>query len=131
MKPPSLRRLQRAFLTVLLLSAPLAPVRPADNDIVLLEVVWNNPFNPSRGEVTRFQYGVRQVDSSVRLWVFTADGRPVAELADHLAQAGAVYSVDWDGRNNERRLVDSGIYFAVLDAGRYRRKMRRVAVLKE
>ena len=119
-------------LTVLLsplLFAP-SPLLPA-NEAVSLEVSWNNPFNPSQGETTRFDYIVRGQESPVRLMIFSADGRLVATLAEHVAQADKLYSQAWDGRNAEGRLVDSGVYFASLDAGRWQRKVKRVAVLRE
>ncbi|MBI4396704.1 MAG: hypothetical protein HY548_06390 [Elusimicrobia bacterium] len=103
----------------------------AAEDILRLQVAWNNPFNPSRTEETRFEYSVRGQDRPIRLLVFTIDGRLVRELANHVAQSDALYTQPWDGLNEEGRLVDSGLYFVVLDAGRGQKKVRRVAVRRE
>jgi hypothetical protein len=115
-----------ACLFFLLLSAALL----AANDPVLLRVAWNNPFNPSRGEDTAFEYQRQDADGPVALFLFAADGRLVMELARHDAQANTLYTRRWDGKNEEGRLVDSGVYFVALEAGPYR-KVRRIAVLRK
>jgi hypothetical protein len=121
-------RTPRLLLALLLLAAAGAPsARAAERNRISLKVALNNPFNPYRGEATRFEYVVRGQDTPVRVIVFAADGHPVRRLADHLAAADAPNSVDWDGRSDDGGLVSSGVYFVVLDAGDGR-KTARVAV---
>jgi flagellar hook assembly protein FlgD len=117
-------------MTFLILLFLVAEPLHAKNDLVSLQVAWNNPFNPSQGEETRFEYSVQGEDRSVRLLLFTWDGRLVRELAHHLAQAGVVYTQAWDGRNADGELVSSGVYLAALDGGPRQRKVKRVAVLR-
>ncbi len=121
----------RALLASAFLFACGPLLHAAGDEFLFLRVAWNNPFNPSQGQETRFEYLVRGQDSPVRLWVFTLDGHRVLRLADHVAQADVLYTRAWDGRNEEGQLVDSGVYFVVLDTGQGQRKVRRVAVLKE
>jgi hypothetical protein len=122
----------KRFLSLLLFLPLLtAPSRAVEQDVLTLRVVWNNPFNPSRGEVTQFEYEVRGQDARVQLMVFAVDGHAVRQFPDHLALPDTPYTQDWDGRNDRGDLVDSGIYFVALDADRSARRVRRVAVLRD
>jgi hypothetical protein len=69
-----------------------------------------NPFNP----VTTITYGA-PADASVRLAVYSVDGRLVRTLVDDQATAG--YStVVWDGRDDSGVEVGSGVYFCRMEA---------------
>jgi hypothetical protein len=65
-----------------------------------------NPFNPS----TRITYAVagRQ---SIRLSIYSLDGRLVRELARGERDAGT-YDVTWDGTDQRGARVASGVYYA-------------------
>lgn len=121
--------MKSCILLISLLLAP-GPLRSADGSLSL-EVAWNNPFNPSLGEETRFEYSLRDREAAVRLAILSADGRLVALLAEHDATPGTLYTQTWNGLNRDGRPVESGVYFVVLDAGRGDRTVRRVAVLRE
>jgi hypothetical protein len=127
----TLQRPPRAVLATAILFLLCASSSPADEQSFSFRVAWNNPFNPSQGEETRFEYEVFEREGPVRLNVFSADGRPVRRLADHVAPIGVSFSRTWDGRNDDGTLVDSGLYFAVLEAGDSLRKVRRVVVRRE
>jgi hypothetical protein len=78
-----------------------------------------NPFNPS----TTIKYYLSE-DSQVSLSVFNLLGKRVRVLAEGQHHAG-LYSVSWDGRDDNGQVMGSGIYFYELDTGVnvYTRKM--------
>lgn len=118
-------RPRTAVFSLLLLLCPAT--LPAGSGGLSLKVAWNNPFRPSQGEVTRFEYLSRGKDTEVRLTLFDASGRRVRVLADHPAQDGVLYVQDWDGADADGLIVEPGVYFAVLE-GDNQRSVRRVAV---
>ena len=70
-----------------------------------------NPFNPS----TTIGFEI-PLEAQVRLDVYRADGRFIANLA-HRLHAPGTYHVVWDGRDRAGADVPSGVYFAKLLAG--------------
>ena len=78
-----------------------------------------NPFNPS----TTIKYYLTE-DAQVSLTVFNLLGKRIRVLAEGQHQAG-LYSVSWDGRDDNGHVMGSGIYFYELDTGEnvYTRKM--------
>ncbi len=113
---------------VLLLTHTHIPRVSAEDNIVSLQVAWNNPFNPLKNETTRFDFFIHGKDSAVKLFIFAVDGRFVRQLTDQLALANVQYSIPWDGRSENGQVVASGTYFAVLYAGAHRRIQRVVVV---
>jgi hypothetical protein len=71
-----------------------------------------NPFNP----VTTIGF-VLPRRCRVRLGVFDVSGAHVRTLVDRTLDAGAHTAV-WDGRDDERREVASGVYFYRMTAGK-------------
>jgi len=69
-----------------------------------------NPFNPS----TTIRYYI-PYRARVRLDIYDVTGRLVRRLVNTDQRAGR-YEVGWDGRNEEGRNVDSGVYFYRLTA---------------
>jgi endonuclease/exonuclease/phosphatase family metal-dependent hydrolase len=67
-----------------------------------------NPFNPTTTILFDLAASTR-----VRLSVFDARGRWICNLVDEPLPAGT-HRVVWDGRNEQGRLVSSGVYFARL-----------------
>ena len=76
-----------------------------------LDQNYPNPFNS--GTVIRFALPEAR---SVELAVFNLSGQKVATLAQGVREAGQ-YSVRWDGRDDRRRSLASGVYFYRLRAG--------------
>lgn len=74
----------------------------------LLAQNYPNPFNLT----TSIQYSVigDQPLAYITLKIFNLLGQEVVTLVDEPKQPG-YYSVKWDGRNNERRDVSSGVFF--------------------
>ncbi|MDE0041444.1 MAG: T9SS type A sorting domain-containing protein, partial [Candidatus Poribacteria bacterium] len=75
-----------------------------------------NPFNPE----TWFPYRLSEL-TNVRIRIHDVSGRQVRVLnlgakpaGDYLSRSQAAY---WDGRNDARETVSSGLYFYTLEAG--------------
>jgi hypothetical protein len=74
-----------------------------------------NPFNPA----TQIRFDLPRSDH-VRLSVFTVDGRRVTTLADRRFAAGS-HAVSWRGEDHAGRVMGSGTYVYVVEAGGERR----------
>ena len=73
---------------------------------------YPNPFNPS----TRIAFFLPET-RMVKLTIYDTSGRLVKRLVNEMREAGK-YVVEWDGRNESGRRVNSGIYFFRLDTGK-------------
>jgi hypothetical protein len=82
-----------------------------------------NPFNPT----TVIKFSIAS-DQPVRLVVYDVAGRRVRTLVDERRRAN-IYSVSWDGRNDQGQRVASGVYFYRLTAGKFT-KTRKMMLLK-
>jgi hypothetical protein len=74
-----------------------------------------NPFNPQTN--IRFQLPMA---AKVSLAIFNPAGRRILSLLDGEKPAG-FYKVAWNGKDNKGRELPSGIYFAVLKAGKFKK----------
>lgn len=79
-----------------------------------------NPFNPA----TRIPYHVGATER-VTLAVYDVRGARVRALVEGVRAAGA-YEAVWDGRDDGGRVVASGVYFCVMQAGGFRATQRMV-----
>jgi hypothetical protein len=71
---------------------------------------YPNPFNPT----TQIAFEIPEnVSGEMSLIVYDMLGRRVRTLVEQPAQAG-FYQIEWNGRDDQNRLVSSGIYFYVL-----------------
>jgi choice-of-anchor B domain-containing protein len=70
-----------------------------------------NPFNPS----TVIRYAVPKT-GKITVTIYDLLGRPVANLVDAV-QAKGRHAVRWNGLDESRRKVPSGVYLVVLQAG--------------
>jgi hypothetical protein len=76
---------------------------------------YPNPFNPS----TNITYKVKPVKAStarVSLSIYNIHGQLVRSLVDEQKSAG-VYSVKWDGMDNQGRTANTGVYIFKLQSG--------------
>jgi len=97
-----------------------------------LQVDYNNPFNPSKGQITKFRYIIRDTNRRVKVKIFNLSGQIVKTLAgDQLALKEREYTLIWDGKNETGEVVPSGIYFVNLDAADPKGITRRVVVTKK
>lgn len=78
---------------------------------------YPNPFNP----ITKFQFDLPE-PSNVRLIIFNIQGQQVAKLVDNWYSAG-VYHATFDAS-----LLSSGIYFARLEAGEFRKTQKLLLI---
>ncbi len=53
----------------------------------------------------------------VKIFIYNLAGELVRELDDGIRDAGYIYYVDWDGRNDRDGECASGVYFAILKVG--------------
>lgn len=96
-----------------------------------LVVDWNNPFNPAKGQFTKFRYGAMDRDRKLKLRVFTLAGELVREWPEVTALQNCWFSEDWDGKNLDGETVARGIYLVnVEDVGDKKGVTRKVAVIK-
>lgn len=70
-----------------------------------------NPFNPS----TTLRFEIAQ-PSQVSIIIYNAIGQQVATLVNNRMNSG-VYTVTWDARNADGRILPSGVYLARMEAG--------------
>ena len=69
---------------------------------------YPNPFNPS----TKINYSIPERDN-VKIIIYDLLGRVVANLVNEEIDAGD-HSIVWNGTNNDKAIVTSGVYFARL-----------------
>jgi hypothetical protein len=81
---------------------------------------YPNPFNP----VTRIAFGLKE-RSPMSLRIYDAAGRLVRVLVEEPRDAGR-YVEEWNGRDNEGRIAQSGVYFYKLDAGAFEETKKMV-----
>jgi len=81
---------------------------------------YPNPFNPT----TEISY-VLPHDSYVRVEIYNLLGQRVITLVDEYQKAG-YKRVEWDGRDENRVEMGSGVYFCRLKAGHHRSTKRMV-----
>ncbi len=77
---------------------------------------YPNPFNPE----TTIEYAVPTGSGAVpvKLSIYNAIGQQMKILVDEKVNPG-FYSVVWDGRDNQGRLVGTGVYFYRIVAGKF------------
>ncbi len=80
-------------------------------EIFALGANYPNPFNAG----TTMEYAVAR-ESRIQIAVFNISGQLVRKLVDEVQTAG-FKSMKWDGRNQQRADVSSGVYFLRLNAG--------------
>ncbi|HPF70109.1 MAG TPA: right-handed parallel beta-helix repeat-containing protein, partial [Candidatus Krumholzibacteria bacterium] len=74
---------------------------------------YPNPFNPT----TKISFSLPEAQS-VRLAIYSVDGRRVATLVNEVRTAG-LHEVLWKGQDDAGRPMASGVYFCRIDAGPY------------
>ena len=84
---------------------------PGLRDAGALAQNFPNPFNPS----TTIQFALPD-KQHVTLTVYSVQGRRIATLINESKEAGP-HEVKWSGRDDDGRLMPSGVYFYRLEAG--------------
>jgi hypothetical protein len=80
-------------------------------EVFALKQNYPNPFNPE----TEIDYSIPEA-CFVTLNIYNLAGQKVVALIDRYQDAG-MYSVRWDGRDSDGKMMSSGIYFYRLSAG--------------
>ncbi len=83
-------------------------------DNISLEIDYNNPFCPKNGEITKIRYLIKDKDFPVKIYIFTLSGKPIRKLADTVAIKDMLYTIDWDGKNENGEVVTKGLYIVSL-----------------
>lgn len=98
-------------------------------DGILLEIEWNNPFNPEatdpRDRYTTIHYKVKEEGVTIR--VYSINGELVRTWAEDETEGKD--TIDWDGRNDSGKVVGSGVYLVNLRVGESSKTVK-VIVLK-
>jgi flagellar hook assembly protein FlgD len=89
----------------------------------MLHQNYPNPFNPE----TTIRFDLAQ-NVPVRIDIYNVTGQLVRRLVEADRQAGS-YQVVWNGRNDDRQLLPSGIYFCRLTAGQFT-EVKKMALIK-
>jgi len=112
------------LLVVTLLAFPLGA-----SDRIVLEIKWNNPFNPEasdpRDDHTSIYYKVSEEGVTIR--IYSINGELVKTLVED--RAIPEDTIEWDGRNDKGRVVGSGVYLVNLKIGESSKTVK-VVVLK-
>jgi len=84
---------------------------------------YPNPFNPS----TTIRFELPEASEMV-VKIFNLTGSEIRTLVRGQYQAG-VHNVNWDGRDNNARVVASGVYLYRLQAGSFK-QVRKMSLLR-
>ncbi|MEN3013026.1 MAG: hypothetical protein ABDH23_00200 [Endomicrobiia bacterium] len=80
---------------------------------IILEVDYKNPFSPKMGETTQIRYKTNK-DTQIKICVFSISGKFIRSLVDNIALKDMVYTVSWDGKDENGVYLPSGIYIVSL-----------------
>lgn len=81
--------------------------------VTKLQGNYPNPFNPE----TNIAYSVKDA-GNVTLEIYNIKGQLVKTLVDEAKESGA-YTTTWNGTDNSRKSVSSGVYFYKMKSGNY------------
>ena len=103
-------------------------ITSADNDLLPietnLETNYPNPFNPQ----TIISFSVAQTSSFVTLDVYNLRGQKIRTLVKEMKYPG-YYQVVWDGTDDTKKHVASGLYFYRMKTPDYQ-NMKKMILLK-
>jgi len=85
------------------------------------------PYIPAQCPVTNIKYRIAS-PAYVTIKVYTFSGDLVKTLVDETKDAGE-WVTTWDGRNKDGEEIGAGIYFCVMEAGKFR-KIERMVVIR-
>jgi PKD repeat protein len=81
---------------------------------------YPNPFNPE----TKIVYGLPK-SSMVKLIIYDITGSEVIKLVDQY-QAAGTYSIDWNGVDNNKKKISTGVYIYKIEAGNFSRVKKMI-----
>lgn len=83
---------------------------------------YPNPFNPS----TKLKFGIPKAEN-LEIKIYNSIGQIVKTLVNEYKQAG-YYEVIWNGKNEYRQNVSSGIYFYRMTSGSYTKSYKMLLI---
>lgn len=66
-----------------------------------------NPFTPTTGQTTNFNFFLANFDATFKINIFTLRGRRIRTIIDRR---------EWDGRNDQGQIVEGGLYIYQVEA---------------
>ncbi len=74
---------------------------------------YPNPFSPARGDFVRFQYNISHAGNvKIEIYNFALEKVTTINEAESAPDQNTLNrSAHWDGRDNNGRMVDNGVYF--------------------
>jgi len=107
-------------------STPLATSTPLPPQKYLK--IYNGQINPLHHEQAVIRWTQPQ-NGSVSITIYNLLGDKIITLQDHQNfSAGAYHEVNWDGRDENGKVVGSGIYIVHLQAGNYQERAKIAAI---
>jgi hypothetical protein len=91
-------------------------------------VTDRNVFNPEAGDSLKISLKAPQ-DGAVHVRIYNVAGELVGFPLDTDVQAGQWFLATWDGKNDQREIVASGVYFVSVQ-GAGIKQVKKVIVLK-
>ena len=89
--------------------------------------MYNNIFNPAKGEQTRVDYTIDD-EGQVLIKIYNIVGELVRTLTDEDRPAGS-YTDNWNGKNDDGETVASGVYLVQIEAPGIK-TIKKAAVIK-
>ncbi len=71
---------------------------------------YPNPFNP----VTSIKFAL-PIKSDIKIKIYNTLGKEIKEILNETRSSGE-YKINWDGTDNNRNMVSSGVYFITMQA---------------
>lgn len=81
-----------------------------------IENVYPNPFNPQNSDLN-IDFGLAKT-TDVKISVYNIRGKKVTELTNESFNQG-FHSLSWNGRDERKNILPSGVYFYKISAGDY------------
>ena len=86
---------------------------------------YPNPFNPET--TIKYNLPAKQTVYQVKVKIYDALGRLITTLKDESQNPG-MHSIRWNGKNTAGQNMPSGIYFCVVEAGKYKATQKMLLV---
>ncbi|MEE2659276.1 MAG: T9SS type A sorting domain-containing protein, partial [Candidatus Latescibacterota bacterium] len=91
---------------------------------------YPNPFNAERVAATNIEYEVTR-EGPVRLEVYNVLGQRVRILVDESLQSAGLWTVNWDGRDDQKRRLATGVYlYQLQELGDSHPRVRSLLLLR-
>jgi hypothetical protein len=86
-------------------------------------VLYNNLFNPAKGEKVYFKYDLTK-EENVNIVIYNIIGQRVKELLNDRRTAGSYTDLTWDGSNDSGEVCASGTYIVYIITDEFNEKKK-------